>query len=68
MHEIITFFPWFIKRRIAVYKAVYPTVGTLTDVLSAIDQVRRILSSNLFFNTILYIKTLYLEKKKGLIH
>ncbi|XP_073154156.1 subtilisin-like protease SBT2.4 [Henckelia pumila] len=26
------------KARIAVYKAVYPTVGTLTDVLAAIDQ------------------------------
>lgn len=25
--------------RIAIYKAVYPTVGTLTDVVSAIDQV-----------------------------
>lgn len=26
--------------RIAVYKAVYPTVGTITDVVAAIDQVR----------------------------
>lgn len=25
--------------RIAVYKAVYPTVGTLTDVVAAMDQV-----------------------------
>ncbi|GLT72653.1 hypothetical protein SLA2020_445650 [Shorea laevis] len=29
------------RARIAVYKAVYPTVGTLTDVISAIDQATR---------------------------
>lgn len=26
--------------RIAVYKAIYPTVGTMADVVSAIDQVK----------------------------
>lgn len=31
---------FFLNHRIAVYKAVYPTVGTLADVVSAIDQVR----------------------------
>lgn len=25
--------------RIAVYKAIYPSIGTLSDVLAAIDQV-----------------------------
>jgi hypothetical protein len=29
----------YIGLRIAVYKAVYPTVGTITDVVAAIDQV-----------------------------
>lgn len=29
----------FLSNRIAVYKAVYPTVGTLADVVAAMDQV-----------------------------
>ena len=28
-----------LNNRIAVYKAIYPTIGTMTDVVSAIDQV-----------------------------
>ena len=36
---IILTIEFFFGNRIAAYKAVYPTVGTLADVVAAIDQV-----------------------------
>lgn len=43
------FNPRFFAVRIAVYKAMYPTVGTLADVIAAIDQVRTQLIGCIFF-------------------
>lgn len=45
LHDSLLLTSLYLLHRIAVYKAIYPSLGTLTDLVAAIDQVTTIFVS-----------------------